>query len=83
MTELSKVQETLDTFQPLPKDPVRLTHSQRLQLKETTAKKEVLMKVQKNVWYWRWRMIYQDEKKERVEIVNKRRDQLIRLMDFE
>ena len=62
---------------------MRLTHSQRLQLKETTAKKEVMMRVQKNVWYWRWRMIYQDEKKDRVETVNKRRDQLIRLMDFE
>ena len=77
-------QVTLDTFQPLaPTEAVRLTHSQRLQLKETTAKKEVRMKVQKNVWYWRWRRIYQDDKKDRVENVNKRRDQLIRLMDFE
>ena len=73
----------LDTFQPLPKDPVRLTHSQRIQLKEATARKEVTMKVQKNVWYWRWRRIYQDDKKDRVEAVNRMRDQLIRLMDFE
>ena len=35
------------------------------------------------VRYRRWRVIYQDDNRERLDRVNRRRMELVRLMDFE
>ena len=75
--------ETYQSVKESRQEYVRLSHAQRVQLKEATAKMESRLKIQKNVWYWRWKRIYKDDNEERVEATNKLRDQVIRLMDFE
>ena len=61
---------------------MRLTHQQRVQLKETMAKMEVKMRIYKTIWYTRWRQIYQDQNTERVQRANKMSQQVKKLHVF-
>ena len=67
---------------PSEKEPMRLTHQQRVQLKETMAKMEVKMRIYKTIWYTRWRQIYQDQNTERVQRANKMSQQVKKLHVF-
>ena len=63
-------------------DSNRLTHQQRIQIKETMAKKEKKMKIYKTIWYTKWRQIYDDPNSERVIAAKAQRQQIKNLLKF-
>lgn len=62
---------------------VRLSHQQRVQLKESGARLEAKLKIGKTIWYTKWRQIYKDPTREKRELANKKRETIKKLMKFE
>ena len=60
----------------------RLTHQQRVQLKEAMAKKERKMKIYKTIWYTKWRVIYTDPNSDKIVAANAQRLQVKNLLKF-
>ena len=61
---------------------VRLSHQQRVQLKESMGRMEAKLKISKTIWYTKWRQIYKDPNREKRELAHRKRETIKKLMKF-
>ena len=76
--------EDPETAQSAVTEPVyvRLSHQQRVQLKETMGRVEAKLKISRTIWYTKWRQIYKDPNREKRELAQGKRETIKKLMKF-